>query len=70
MPAEPMTSARLISMLRRIDPAGTLVVRIWDADADEYMPVTGAAYGDGDAGIDLCSDSDECDDDTEAGHAG
>jgi hypothetical protein len=53
-----MTVQDLIELLQRIDPSGTLPVRLWDGDADEYMPVTGAIFEDGSTGIDLLSDID------------
>jgi len=46
----------LIEILKRFDPKGVCEVRIWDADEDEYMPVTGAVCDSGAPEIDLFSD--------------
>lgn len=55
-----MTSKELRALLLRIDPEGVMPVRIWDADSEEYLPVTDAiADGSGGAVIDLYGDPEE-----------
>lgn len=56
MPVE-LTTATLIAELQRIDPSGTLPIRVWDADADEYVPVYGAIHEEGSTSIDLLTDA-------------
>jgi hypothetical protein len=51
-----MTVKELIRMLKEQPPDNE--VRIWDADADDYMPVTGCIYEDGGPYVDLQSDED------------
>jgi hypothetical protein len=50
-----MTVKALIAMLRKMPQEAE--ARVFDADAEEWMPVSGATYGG--PNVDLYSDSDE-----------
>lgn len=52
-----MTVAELIERLKQISPDD--IVKVWDPDAEEWLPVTGYTWGGNDQEVRLYSDSDE-----------
>lgn len=51
-----MTTAELIDKLRQADPSGAAIVKIYDADSEQFEPVTGMIYGGDELVIELWSD--------------
>lgn len=49
-----MTVKEFIALLKTLPQNAE--VRVWDADADDYVPVTGALFEDGHTTVDLQTD--------------